>query len=188
MAARKNKKSKSKKKTPAKKMPLWLRDILNILGGGLVGILGFWLIQEYMENRDAKQTAQKYGTVIRESLPHLKPMAEQYLALSGEGSDKTVALENLDLSRPIYPLDPFRGLPDEVCSLSPEVVPSVLAFARNLQKAELLRKILEQLEADPGQLSQTLSSQLLRTVSEEEKLGTDLIWKMKLPPGGEEQK
>ena len=53
MAARKNKKSKSKKKTPAKKMPLWLRDILNILGGGLVGILGFGMAwRGYMGSAD----------------------------------------------------------------------------------------------------------------------------------------
>jgi len=52
MAARKTKKAKAGKKTqPAKKFPLWLRDLLNILGGLLVGTLGFWGVTGYLEGR-----------------------------------------------------------------------------------------------------------------------------------------
>jgi len=181
MAARKNRRSKSKKQPVAKKSPLWLRDLLNIAGGLLVGSLGLWLVQEYLENREADRIALKYGTAVLESLPLLRPAAELSLAGAGDETGPADPAETLERTRALPSPDPFRGLPHEVCSLAPESVPAILAFVQEMQKAELLRKILEQQQTAAAQVPGTLSRELLRSVSAEAQLGSELVWKLKIP-------
>ncbi len=185
MAARKNKGGKSRKKTqaPARKSRLWLRDMLNILGGLLVGSMGVWLFQEFQENRAARAVARKYVKAVRETMPHLKPMAEQYLALSQGREGESLPEVELDAARPVCSLDPFRGLLYEVCDLPPDAVPPLLEFVRNLQKAEILRKLLEQQQQNPAELSRILSSQILVTVYDESRDAPNLFWKLKESAG-----
>jgi hypothetical protein len=54
---------------------------------------------------------------------------------------------------------------------------------RNLQKAEILRKLLEQQKQDPDGLSRILSNQLLLTVYDESRDADSLFWKLKEKAG-----
>jgi len=70
-----------------------------------------------------------------------------------------------------------------VCALPREAAVELLEFSRNLQKAEGLRKLLEQERLDPAGLSRTLEGQLLLTVYDESRRAPDLLWKLKESAG-----
>jgi len=182
MASRKNKGGRSRGKTqaPSRKSRLWLRDLLNILGGLVLGVLGIWLFQQYQANRAAKAVARQYVDAVSATLDHLKPLAEQYVALSeGKQEGEPLPEAELDVRQPLCSLEPFRNVLREACALPPDIVPLLLEFARNLQKAEMLRKLLEQEQLDPTALPRTMSGQLLLTVYEESRSAPNLLWKLK---------
>ena len=59
MAASKGKRRRTKKNTQGRKSRLWLRDLLNILGGLLAGALGFWIVQGVLGSRTAGEASQR---------------------------------------------------------------------------------------------------------------------------------
>lgn len=183
MSSRKNKALKQKKKTqaPSRKPRLWVRDLGNLLGGLLLGALGFWLVQEYQDSRAGKNAARKYVEAVSETVAELKPAADQYVELTQGREDEgdVLAEAELDAGRPLCSLEPFRDLYRDACALPRDIVPPLLEFARNLQKAEMLRKILEQQQRDPEALSRTLAGQLLQAAFEESRSAQNLLWKLK---------
>jgi hypothetical protein len=189
MAGRKQR-GKSGKKTsrPSKKPPIWLRDLLNLLAGLLVGSLCVWLFQEYRENRAARVGARQYVEAVRETQPLLTPMADRYLALAGQPQGEGDPNQSLDVTHPVCSLDPYRDLLQEVCALPRETAALLLEFSRNLQKAEVLRKLLEQERQDPAGLSRTLEGQLLLTVYDESRRAPELLWKLRVSAGKKAEK
>ncbi len=198
MASRKNKVGKQKKKVqaPSRKPRLWVRDLLNLAGGVLLGALVLWLVLEYRESRTAKAAARTYVEAVSGTMGQLKPFADQYLELTQgrEEEGDPLAEAEVDAARPVCSLEPFRNVFRDVCALPPDIVSPLLEFARNLQKAEMLRKLLEQQQQDPEAIARTLSGQLLQTVYEESRNAQPLLWKLKeragkMPdaPGDEEE-
>jgi len=185
MAARKNTGGKPRKKTqaPSRKNRLWVRDGLNLLAGLLLGALGLWLFEEYQENRAARAVARKYLPVVLEIQPELQPLSERYLELTQGQEGGAVPDVRLDADRPVCSLDPLRGVVREACALPPETASALLEFARNLHKAEMLRKLLQEYQRDPGGLSRTLSNQLLVTVHDESRDSNTLCWKLRESAG-----
>lgn len=181
MAARKNKAARTRKKAPApaRKSRLWVRDTLNILAGLLVGGMGVWLFQEYRDNRAARGVARKYLPVVQEIQPQLKPLADRYLALTQGREGEALPDAALDADRPVCSVDALRGVLQEACALPPDTASALLEFARNLQKADLLRKLLQQQEQDPDGFARALSNQLLLTVYDESRASNNLFWKLR---------
>jgi len=182
MASRKNKAGKHQKKpqAPSRKPRLWLRDLLNLVGGALVGALVLWLVLEYQESRAAKAAARIYAEAVSETVGQLRPLADQYLELTqGRDEGEALAEAEVDAARPVGSLEPFRNVFRDACALPPDIVPPLLEFARNLHKAEMLRKLLEQQQEDPEAMSRTLAGQLLQTVYEESRNAQPLLWKLK---------
>jgi len=181
MAARKNKQVKVRKKpqAPGRKSRLWVRDTLNIVAGLLLGGLGVWLFQEYLESRETREVARRYLNVVHELQPQLKPLIEQYLELTEGKEDGVLPEVDLDTDRPVCSLNPFSGVLREACALPPETAAALLDLAQNLQRAEMLRKLLQQEAQDPGGLVRTLSNQLLQTVYDESRGLNNLIYQLR---------
>lgn len=186
MGARKAKKGKAGKKTqPSKKMPLWLRDLLNIVGGLLVGIVGFWLVQGYLEGRVARKASDKYLQGVQESAELIKPFAEKYLSVTEKKQKDSSPLEGLDLSGPVGSLETFRNVQKDFPALSPRTVAHLWEFSRNLYEAEILRKLIKEQKENPDQISILLSREFLRSLYEDSRLAPKLLWELK-NPGSEE--
>ena len=186
MAAGKKKKGKAKGKPQGKKSRLWVRDLLNLVGGLLVGSIGLWLVLAYLDNRETDKAKEKYLVVIDDARTQLNPLAEKYLSLTEgnkegnkEGDIDVSEGKELDISQPVFSLESVKALTPEVCALPEEAIPSFLEFYQNLQKAELLRKLLKEQQEGPAEFAQTLENQFLRSVYEDSRLASGLYWKLK---------
>jgi hypothetical protein len=166
MAASKGKKGKKKKNTQGRKSRLWLRDLLNILGGLLVGALGFWIVQEVLADRTAQDASQRYRTVIQEDLPVLEQASE----------DVPEVLQGVDITVALYRLDAYKTVPDDLPGLEVEARPLLLSFYLNLRDAELLRKLIIEQREHPQEMSQILTREFLRTLDEGTQLVPRLLW------------
>jgi hypothetical protein len=171
MAASKGKKGRAKKNTQGRKSRLWLRDLLNILGGLLVGALGFWFVQEALADRKAGDASQRYRAVIQEDLPVLKRASEEYEALVENEEDVPEALQGEDITKALYRLDAYKTVHDDLPGLDAEAGPLLLSFYLNLRDAELLRKLVVEQREHPQEMSQILTREFLRTLHE----GTQLV-------------
>lgn len=183
MATSKGRKGRAKKNTSNRKSRLWLRDLLNLLGGLLVGAVGFWLVQEFLEGRSGGDASEKYRNAIQEDLPFLKHASEDYEALvegQGEGPE---LLKGLDMTGALYGLDAYRGVHQDLSSLHVEARPLLLAFYLNLRDAELLRKLIVEQREHPEEMSQILTREFLRTLHE----GRQLVPRLLLALGEKEE-
>jgi hypothetical protein len=185
MAASKGKKGKSKKNTQGRKPSLWLRDLLNILGGLLVGALGFWIVQEVLADRTAGDASRRYRTVIEEDLPVLNLASEEYEALVENEEDVPEAPRGVDITRALYGLDAYKTLHEDLPGLEAEARPLLLSFYLNLRDAELLRKLIVEQREHPQEMSQILTREFLRTLHEGAQLVPRLLWALG-PTEGEE--
>ena len=176
MAANKGKKGKAKKGTPSRKSRLWLRDLLNITGGLLVGSCGLWIVQGYLETRTTKEVSQRYETVIRGDLPVLKEASAGYEALNGNEQDASQALQGVDITGALYSLDAYTRIQMDSPDLDAEAQPLLLAFYLSLRDAELLRKMIIEQREHPEQMQQILAREFLRALHEGAQLAPRLLW------------
>ena len=176
MAANKGKKGKTKKNTQGRKSRLWLRDLLNILGGLLAGSLGFWIVQEVLADRTAGDASQRYRTVIQEDLPVLKQASEEYEALVENEEDVPEALQGVDITGALFRLDAYKTVHDDLPDLDVEARPLLLSFYLNLRDAEILRKLIVEQREHPQEMSQILTREFLRTLHEGAQLVPRLLW------------
>jgi len=176
MAANKGKKGKTRKSTPSRKSRLWLRDLLNIAGGLLVGSLGLWIVQGYLESQTAKEVSQRVRSVVQGDLPTLKQTSEGYEAILENKEDVSEALRGVDITRALYGLDAYKEVPEDLPCLDADARPLLLAFYLNLRDAELLRKLIIEQREHPEQMSQILAREFLRTLHEGTQLAPRLLW------------
>lgn len=176
MAANKGRKGKAKKSTPSRKSRLWLRDLLNILGGLLVGSLGLWIVQGYLDTRTAREACERYAGVIEGDLPVLKKASEGYEALSESKEGALQFLQGVDITGALYRVDAYRGIHQDFADLGDEARPLLLAFYLSLRDAELLRKMIIEQREHPEQMNQILAREFLRTLHEATQLAPRLLW------------
>jgi len=176
MAANKAKKGKTRKSTTSRKSRLWLRDLLNILGGLLVGSVGLWIVQGYLDSRTAKEASQRVRSMVEGDLPTLKQASEGYEAILESKEDVSGALRDVDITEALYGLDAYKKVPEDLACLGADVRPLLLAFYLNLRDAELLRKLIIEQREYPEQMSQILTREFLRTLHEGTQLAPRLIW------------
>lgn len=176
MAANKGKKGKTKKNAPGRKSRLWLRDLLNILGGLLAGALGLWIVQEVLADRTSGDASQRYRTLIQEDLPVLKQASEEYEALIENEENVPEALQGVDITGALYSLDAYKTVHDDLPDLDAEAGPLLLSFYLNLRDAEILRKLIVEQREHPQEMSQILNREFLRTLHEGTQLVPRLLW------------
>lgn len=176
MAANKGKKGKAKKSAPSRKSRLWLRDLLNIVGGLAVGSCGLWIVQGYLDTRTTKEVCQRYGSVIQGDLPVLKQASEGYEALNENKQDASQALQGVDITGALYSLDAYKRIQEDFPDLDAEARPLLLAFYLSLRDAELLRKLIIEQREHPEQMPQILAREFLRTLHEGTQLAPRLLW------------
>jgi hypothetical protein len=177
MAANKGKKGRTRKSTTSRKSRLWLRDLLNIVGGLLVGSFGLWIVQGYLEGRTAKEVSQRVRGVVQGDLPTLKQTSEGYEAiLESKEDDVSEALRGVELDGPLYGLDAYKRVPEDLPYLDTDERPLLLGFYLNLRDAELLRKLIIEQREHPEQMSQILAREFLRTLHEGTQLAPRLLW------------
>jgi hypothetical protein len=176
MAANKGKKGRTRKSTPSRKSRLWLRDLLNIVGGLLVGSFGLWIVQGYLESQTTKEVSQRVRSVLQGDLPILKQTSEGYEAILENEEDVSEALRGVDITRALYGLDAYRKVPEDLPCLHADARPLLLAFYLNLRDAELLRKLIIEQREHPEHMSQILTREFLRNLHEGTKIGPRLLW------------
>jgi len=176
MAANKGKKGRTRKSTPSRKSRLWLRDLLNIVGGLLVGSFGLWIVQGYLEGRTAKEVSQRVRSVVQGDLPILKQTSEGYETIQEREEDVLEALQGVELNGALYGLDAYKKVPEDLPYLHTDARPLLLDFYLNLRDAELLRKLIIEQRAHPEQISQILAREFLRTLHEGTQLAPRLLW------------
>ncbi len=176
MAASKGKKGKTKKGSPSRKSRLWLRDLLNILGGLLAGSVGFWIVHGYLVSRTAKGLSLRYENVIKGDLPALESASERYAYLAEQPVDPSEALEALDVNGSLCSLDAYRGIQDDFARLHGSARPLLLSFYLSLRDAELLRKLIVEQREHPEQMPRVLAREFVRTVQEGAQLAPRLLW------------
>ena len=176
MAADKGKKGKAKKNSQGRKSRIWIRDLLNILGGLLAGAAGFWIVQEVLTARTTEDASQRYRTAIQEALPALKQASEEYEALVENGEDVPEALRGVDITGALYGLDAYKKVHDDLPGLEAEARPLLLSFYLNLRDGELMRKLIVEQREHPEEMSQILTREFLRTLHEGTLLVPRLLW------------
>lgn len=176
MAANKGKKGKGRKSPPSRKSRLWLRDLLNLLGGLLVGAAGIWVLQEFLESRAAGAAGARYRAAIQQDLPALDEASERYEALSEQAELDSQALEGLEIDVPLYGVDAYEGIRRDLPDLEASVRPELFAFYLHLRDAELLRKLIVDQREHPEQMPQILTREFLRTLHEGSLIAPRLLW------------
>jgi hypothetical protein len=176
MAANKGKKGKTKKNTQGRKSRLWLRDLLNILGGLLAGAAGFWIVQEVLADREAGDASRRYRTVVERDLPVLKQASEEYEALAEGGEAVPAPLKGLDMTGSLYRLDAYGEVHEDLPGLDAEARPLLLSLYMNLREAEILRKLIVEQQEHPEEMSQILTREFLRTLHDGARLVPRLLW------------
>jgi hypothetical protein len=175
MASKKGKKSKTRKNTGSRKSRLWLRDLLNILGGLLVGALGVWIVQGYLQGRTEKGVAEQYRSVIQEDLLILQKAADGYGAPAADEQDAPGVVRGGNLSTALYKMDAYGTLDEDLPSLDADARPLLLAFYTNLRDAELLRKLIVEQQEHPEEMPRILAREFLRALHEGTELAPQLL-------------
>ena len=187
MAANKGKKGKTKKNAQGRKSRLWLRDLANILGGLLVGAVGFWIVQEVLADRGARDAARRYRAVIQEDLSVLKKASEEYEALVENEEAVQAPLRGVDITGALYRMEPYRAIHEDLSGLDAEARPLLLSFYLSLRDAELLRKLVVEQREHPEEMSKILNREFLRTLHEGAQLVPKLLWALGPAEGDEEE-
>jgi hypothetical protein len=175
MAANKGRKRKTGKGAPGRKSRLWLRDLLNLLGGLLVGALGLWIVQEFLEGRAAGEASGRYRGAIEQDMPKLKLASQRYEALSEQSEAFPQSLEGLEAAGALYRIDAYEAIERDVQYLKAEVRPLLLGFSHRLREAELLRKLIIDQREHPEQMPQILAREFLKALDEGARLAPRLL-------------
>jgi hypothetical protein len=179
MGTSKTKKGKPRGGTPQKRTPLWVRDLMNILGGLVVGALVAWIVQSYLDGREAKGVSIRFAEDVERAGSSLKPFAERSLALSEgryEGSD---SLQGLDIAGPVHPLDLYRSSKADLPALHQRGLVDLLRFYESMDKAELYRKLLLEQREHPDQMPAILSREFLRALEEGAEMTSRVLWEIR---------
>ncbi len=184
MAANKGKKGKPRKGTPGRKPRLWLRDLLNLLGGFLVGALGLWIVQGFLEGRAAGEISGRYRRAIQQDMPKLKLASLRYEALSEQRDAALQPLEGLEAPGALYGIEAYEAVERDLPHLKAKARPLLLGFSHRLREAELLRKLIIDQREHPEQMPQILAREFLKALDEGARLAPRLL--QSLGPGGEE--
>ena len=152
------------------------KDLLNIVGGLLVGSFGLWVVQGYLEGRTAKEVSHRVRSVVQGDLPILKQTSEGYEAILESKEDVSEALRGVDITGALYGLDAYKKVPEDLPYLDGDARPLLLDFYLNLRDAELLRKLIIEQREHPEQMSQILAREFLRTLHEGTQLAPRLLW------------
>jgi hypothetical protein len=167
-----------------KKSPLWVRDILNLIGGAVVGGLTVFIVSSYLSGRATKETSQLFTEDLKKAIPALSPMVERYLEVTdGKKKDAKDLLEGMDLSKPVHPLDLYRDSSNRLGSLDKTCLVRLLEFYRNLDEAELYRKLILKDQQRPDQIVLLMQREFLRALYESSQLTSHLFWDLKADRG-----
>jgi hypothetical protein len=176
MATKKGKKGRTPKKSGNRKSRLWLRDLLNILGGLLVGALGVWILQGYLQGRAEAGVGQRYRMAIQQDLPILEKASDGYEAMAANEKEGAGAIQDVDVSAALYGIDVYERIDEDLPNLDADARSLLLAFYINLRDAELLRKLIVEQREHPEEMSEILTREFLRTLHEARELAPRLQW------------
>ncbi len=176
MASNKARRDRARKSKTPRKSRLWLRDLLNILGGFLVGSVGLWIVQGLLDSRAAREVSERYRSTVQEYLPVLERTAGGYKAFDGNGKQPSGVPEGVDLSETLYRVDDYGRVEEDLPDLKKEVRPLLFSFYLNLRDAELLRKLIVEQRQHPDQMSGILAREFLRTLQEGTQTAPRLLW------------
>jgi len=166
MGAPKTKKGKNRGGKSQKGFPLWMRDLLNILGGLVLGALGAWILQNYLDGREAKAVCIRFAEDVERAVPSLKPFVGRSLSLSEGRTQEAEVLQGMDIDRPAHPLDVYRNLMVDLPALHKRGLVNLIRFYENMDRAELYRKLLLEQQEHPEQMPAILSREFLRALEE----------------------
>lgn len=167
--------AKSRDGAPRKRSPLWLRDLMNLLVGLAFGVAGAWIVQAYLDGREARAVSTRFAQDVELAQSALKPFVERGLAVSEGRFDGPDMLEGLDVARPVHALDRYRDSMADLPILHKRGLASILQFYENLYKAELYRKLLLEQRDHPDQMSAILVREFMRTLQEGSLLTSRLL-------------
>ncbi len=182
MASAKVRKGKSRGTGQRKRSPLWLRDLLNILGGLLAGATLVWVVQGYLETREARAVAKRFFEDIEQAQTALKPFAERAVAVLEGSQGALEALNGLDAVEPVHSLDMFRSSMGDLPLLRDRGFVDLLRFYGGLDRAELYRKLLVEQKERPDQVPAVLAREFLRAL-QESSLGSQRLLRELRPEG-----
>ncbi len=185
MAAKKNKKKKVRKKEQEPKSRLWLRDLVSISLGFVFAVIVIYLPIACMDRKDAQKVLQQYSEIVNEDSSGFNDFAERYLSTTENNKDFLTALEGVDISRPVWPMDTYNALNKDLHKLKPHVISSVLDYYQNLRDAEMLRRCIVEQQNNPQEIEKILIREFLRTLYEGSQLIPSLLYELE-EGGGDE--
>lgn len=166
MASAKARRGKLRGSGQRKKSPLWLRDLLNILGGLFAGASLVWVAQGYLETREARAAAKRFFEDVDQAQRALKPFTERASAVLEGSQAVSEALNGLDAAEPVHSLDMFRDSMGDLPLLRDRGFVDLLRFYSGLDRAELYRKLLVEQKERPDQVPVVLAREFLRALQE----------------------
>lgn len=175
MASAKARKGRPSGTGQRKKSPLWLRDLLNILGGLFAGAALVWVVQGYLETQEARGAAKRFFEDVEQAQRALKPFAERAVAVLDGSQAALEALNGLDAGGPVHSLDMFRNFMGDLPLLRDRGFVELLRFYGGLDRAELYRKLLVEHRERPDQVPAVLAREFLRALQESSEGGQRLL-------------
>lgn len=166
MASTKARKGRSRGTGQRKRSPLWLRDLLNLLGGLIAGATLVWVVQGYLETREARAAAKRFFEDVEQAQTAMKPFAERAVAVLEGSQEALEAVNGLEAGVPVHPLDRFRSSMEDLPLLRDRGFSDLLRFYAGLDKAELYRKLLVEQRERPDQVPALLAREFLRALQE----------------------
>lgn len=149
-----------------KKSPLWLRDLLNILGGLIAGAALVWLVQGYLETRQTRTAAKRFFEDIERTQTALKPFADRAVVVLEGSQAPTEALSGLEVREAAFPLELFRDSMEDLPLLRDRGFVDLLRYYGGLDRAELYRKLIVEQKERPDQVPAVLAREFLRAMQE----------------------
>jgi len=88
-------------------------------------------------------------------------------------------LEDLDLSRPVFPLEGFGQIDQELPLFSAAARPVFWEFYLYVHDAELMRRLIREAKENPAVFADVLARGFLRSTYESSHLVPKLLWELK---------
>jgi hypothetical protein len=173
--------SKIAKKRPKgggerKKRRVWVRDLSNLIGGAVVGGLIVFIASAYVAGKESKAASRIFAEDVTNAVPALKALGERYLeATDGKSKDAKDLMEGVDISKPVHPLEVFRNSLDSVGSLNKACVVRLLDLYRNLDEADLYRRLILEVRVRPDQTMALMQRGFLRALYEGSQMTGPLL-------------